>query len=154
MLLHKILSPGGSRKTKKRVGRGEGSGHGKTSGRGGKGQSARAGYGMRPGFESGHIQTHRKLPKRGFSNFEFRVEYVPVNVGDLNDLSETTIDREVLVANGLMRKNENRFKVLAMGEVTRAFTVKADKFSATAKAKIEAAGGKCIELAPAEEPAA
>ena len=131
----------GGRKNRKRVGRGEGGGRGKTSGRGHKGQRARSGFGLRPGFESGHVPLYRKLPKRGFSNFEFRTEYSVVNVGDLERAGVEDVDRNALV------------KILGEGELSKALTVTADKFSASAREKIEKAGGKAV-LANQEEAAA
>lgn len=140
MRLHNLIKSGG-RKDRKRVGRGEGSGRGKTSGRGHKGQRARSGFGLRPGFESGHVPLYRKLPKRGFSNFKFRTEYAIVNVGDLERVETDTVDREAMVKAGLIRSSSQLIKVLGEGDLTKAFTVHADKFSASAKEKIEKAGG-------------
>jgi large subunit ribosomal protein L15 len=131
---------------KKRVGCGEGSGHGKTSGRGGKGQSARSGSSIRPGFEGGQMPLYRKLPHRGFNQAAFRVEPLIVNVGDFARLDPSVVDitAEVLAAAGLIRHDGNFLKVLGDGEVTRAFNVTAVKFSESAKAKIEKAGGKAL----------
>jgi large subunit ribosomal protein L15 len=143
MRLHNLIKSGG-RKDRKRVGRGEGSGRGKTSGRGHKGQRARSGFGLRPGFESGHVPLYRKLPKRGFSNFNFRTEYTIVNVGDLERVGAETIDREALVKAGLARNSSTLIKVLGEGEVSKALTVRAHKFSASAREKIEKAGGSVI----------
>lgn len=142
------LSPAkGSRQKKKRVGRGVGSGIGKTSGRGEKGQKSRSGYSRRAGFEGGQMPLIRRVPKRGFTNI-FRKEYAVVNVADLasrEDLPER-LDPEVLAAHGLVRRGR-RVKVLGDGELGRSLTVAAHKFSGTARAKIEAAGGTCEELA-------
>ncbi|HSH08994.1 MAG TPA: 50S ribosomal protein L15 [Oceanipulchritudo sp.] len=143
MRLHNLIKSGG-RKDRKRVGRGEGGGRGKTSGRGHKGQRARAGHSLRPGFESGHVPLYRKLPKRGFSNFEFRTEYSIVNVGDLERAGVEEIDRNALIKAGLARSSSVLIKILGEGEVSKALTVTADKFSASAKEKIEKAGGKII----------
>lgn len=154
MHLHNIVGSGGSTHRKKRVGRGEGSGHGKTSGRGGKGQTARSGFGQRPGFESGHIQTHRKLPKRGFSNFEFKKSFAIINVGDLNDMEVDVIDRNVLLEHKIIRSHEGPLKVLGTGEILRPVTVTAVHFSKSAKEKIEKAGGKAIILEVSTPPAA
>lgn len=143
MKLHNLIKSGG-RKERKRIGRGEGSGRGKTSGRGHKGQRSRSGYGLRPGFESGHIPLYRRLPKRGFSNFKFRTEYAIINVGDLDRVEEETVDRDVLVRFGLARKNSKLIKILGEGDLNKALTVKADKFSSSAKEKIEKAGGQVI----------
>ncbi|NDV62661.1 50S ribosomal protein L15 [Puniceicoccales bacterium CK1056] len=148
MRLHNLIKSGG-RKDRKRVGRGEGSGRGKTSGRGHKGQRSRSGSSLRPGFESGHVPLYRKLPKRGFSNFKFRTEYSIINVGDLDRLEAGSIDRDVLVRFGLARSSSKLIKILGEGEVTKAFTVQADKFSASAKEKIEKAGGTVVVNEPA-----
>jgi large subunit ribosomal protein L15 len=141
------LSPAeGSRQKKKRVGRGPGSGLGKTAGRGEKGQKSRSGYSRRPGFEGGQMPLIRRVPKRGFTNI-FRRENAVVNVADLaarEDLPER-IDPEVLADHGLVRRGE-RVKVLGDGEIGRALTVAAHQFSKSARAKIEAAGGTCEEL--------
>ncbi|MCC5806580.1 MAG: 50S ribosomal protein L15 [Opitutales bacterium] len=155
MRLHNLVKSGGFKK-RKRVGRGEGGGLGKTSGRGHKGQRARAGHSLRPGFESGHVPLYRKLPKRGFSNFRFRREYAIVNVGDLERVAGDTVDKDSLVAAGLVRRSAGLVKILGVGEVSRALTVTADKLSATAKEKIEKAGGKVIvpEVSAEQTPAA
>lgn len=138
----------GSRHTRKRVGRGTGSGHGTFSGRGCKGQKARTGNNkVRPGFEGGQLPLIKRLPrKRGFTNI-FRVEYTTVNTGELNKLeSGSEVTAEILKAAGIIKTLENPIKVLADGEIDRPLTVKANKFSASAKAKIEAAGGKVEEV--------
>lgn len=150
MRLHNLVKSGGF-KARKRVGRGESSGHGKTSTRGNKGQRARTGSSLRPGFESGHVPLYRKLPRRGFSNFEFRVEYAVVNVGDLGKVDGNVADRAALVAAGLVRANAGLIKILGTGDIERALTVTADKFSASAKEKIEKAGGSVVLTAPAAE---
>ena len=147
MRLHNLIKSGGFKK-RKRVGRGEGGGLGKTSGRGHKGQRARAGSGQRPGFESGHIPLYRKLPKRGFSNFRFRTEYAIVNVGDLARIEGDTVNRESLMKAGLVRGSDKLIKILAVGEVERALKVEAHKFSGAAKEKIEKAGGEALLLTP------
>ncbi len=155
MRLHNLVKSGGFKK-RKRVGRGEGGGLGKTSGRGHKGQRARAGHSLRPGFESGHVPLYRKLPKRGFSNFRFRKEYAIVNVGDLERVEGDTVDKDSLVAAGLVRRSAGLVKILGVGEVSRALTVTANKLSAAAKEKIEKAGGKVIvsEVSAEETPSA
>lgn len=132
------------RKRRKRVGRGPGSGHGKTSTRGHKGQRARKGYSMRITFEGGQTPFFRRLPKRGFSNADFRTRYTIINVGDLAELEGVTeVSGAMLLEKGLLRKMESGgLKVLGDGELGRALTVKAAKFSKKAVAKIEAAGGK------------
>ena len=146
MKLHELKNVPGAIHRKKRVGCGEGGGHGKTSGRGGKGQSARSGSSIRPGFEGGQMPLYRKLPHRGFNQAAFRTEPVIVNVGDLAavaaDISE--INADVLAQAGLIRKGEKAVKVLGDGELSRAIKVTAAKFSASAKEKIEKAGGQAI----------
>ena len=146
MKLHEMKNVAGAVHRKKRVGCGEGSGHGKTSGRGGKGQSARSGSSIRPGFEGGQMPLYRKLPHRGFNQAAFRVEPLIVNVGDFARLDPSVVDItvEVLAVAGLIRHDGNFLKVLGDGEVTRAFNVTAVKFSESAKAKIEKAGGKAV----------
>ena len=127
---------------RKRVGRGPGSGTGKTSGKGHKGQNARSGGGVRPGFEGGQLPLFRRLSKRGFNNYEFRTVYATVNVGDLERFEEgTTVTKELLIEVGLVKKELDGIKVLGNGELTKKLTVKADKFSSTAKEKIENVGG-------------
>ena len=128
----------------KRLGRGEGSGHGKTSGKGHKGQKARSGGGIRIGFEGGQMPLYRKLPRRGFNNFNFRTTYQTVNVGELVKLTGDTVDRAALVAAGLIRDNNQGVKLLGDGEVSKAFTINVSKVSSSAKAKIEAAGGSVV----------
>lgn len=143
MKLHELKNVSGAVHRRKRVGNGEGSGRGKTCGRGGKGQTARSGGSIRPGFEGGQLPLYRKLPHRGFNNAAFRTDYAVVNLSDLARLEDVTeIDRKVLVERGLVRSNAPRVKVLGTGEINRALTVTADKFSASARQKIEAAGGK------------
>ena len=146
MKLHEMKNVAGAVHRKKRVGCGEGSGHGKTSGRGGKGQSARSGSSIRPGFEGGQMPLYRKLPHRGFNQAAFRVEPLIVNVGDFARLDPSVVDitAEVLAVAGLIRHDGNFLKVRGDGEVTRAFNVTAVKFSESAKAKIEKAGGKAV----------
>jgi large subunit ribosomal protein L15 len=131
---------------KKRVGCGEGSGHGKTSGRGGKGQTARSGGSIRPGFEGGQMPLYRKLPHRGFNQFNFRTEIAVLNVGDLASLDAKVIEvnATALAAAGLIRSGETTVKILGDGELSRALKVTAAKFSESAKAKIEKAGGQAI----------
>jgi large subunit ribosomal protein L15 len=146
MKLHELKNVPGAVHRKKRVGCGEGGGHGKTSGRGGKGQSARSGSSIRPGFEGGQMPLYRKLPHRGFNNYEFRTEIAVINLRDLAGLDEsvTKVDAEALAKAGLIRSGEKTVKVLGDGEITRALEVTAAKFSESAKAKIEKAGGKAI----------
>ena len=146
MRLHDLKPRPGAKHPQKRLGHGESSGHGKTSGRGGKGQTARSGSSIRPGFEGGQMPLYRKLPHRGFNNYEHRVEIAVLNVGDLASLDAaiTEVDAVVLAANGLIRGGEKTVKILGDGEVTRAFKVTAAKFSNSAKAKIEKAGGQAV----------
>jgi len=142
------LSPApGSTKSRKRVGRGDGSGHGTYSGRGCKGQKSRAGYKMRPGFEGGQLPLIKRLPrKRGFTNI-FRVEYSVVNINRLNVFeSGSEVTPEKLVAAGVVKSLRYPIKILAEGDIKHPLTVKANKFSASAKAKIEAAGGQVEEV--------
>ena len=135
------LSPKqGSIKKKKRVGRGTGSGHGKTSCRGHKGQKARTGGGTRVGFEGGQMPLHRRLPKRGFTNI-FRKEYAVVNLKDLDKLSESVITPEIILEKGVIKDTKHGIKVLGEGEIKKPVTVKAHAFSASAKDKIIKAGG-------------
>ena len=127
---------------RKRVGRGPGSGTGKTSGKGHKGQNARSGGGVRPGFEGGQLPLFRRLSKRGFNNYNFRTVYATVNVGDLERFEEgTTVTKELLIEVGLITKELDGVKILGNGELTKKLTVKANKFSSTAKTKIENVGG-------------
>jgi large subunit ribosomal protein L15 len=143
MKLHQLRPAEGSTKSRKRVGRGPGSGNGVTAGRGEKGQKSRAGYSRRPGFEGGQMPLIRRVPKRGFTNI-FRTEYAVVNVAQLAEL-EGEVTPELLAGRGLVARNRP-VKVLGDGELTKAVTVRAHKFSKTARQKIEAAGGRCEEL--------
>lgn len=147
MKLHELYPAAGATKEVKRIGRGHGSGHGKTAGKGHKGQWARSGGGVRPGFEGGQTSLARRMPKRGFNNI-FATEYTVVNVADLEARFENgaVIDTEALIEAGLVTKVLDGVKVLGNGEVTKNFTVKAAKFSESAKAKIESAGGKAEVL--------
>ena len=146
MKLHELKNVKGAIHRKKRVGCGEGGGHGKTSGRGGKGQSARSGSSIRPGFEGGQMPLYRKLPHRGFNQAAFRNQPEVVNVGDLArlDASVTEVNSEILAKAGIVRGDKSLLKVLGDGELTRALKITAAKFSETAKAKIEKAGGQAI----------
>ena len=146
MKLHELTPAEGSAKASFRKGRGPGSGNGKTAGKGHKGQNARSGGGVRPGFEGGQLPLYRKLPKRGFNN-KFAKVYAVVNVEQLNVFENgAVVDLDALMAKKIVRKANDGLKILGNGELTRALTVKATVFSATAKEKIEAAGGK-IEVA-------
>jgi len=141
MKIHELQPAPGSRQTRKRVGRGVGSGMGKTSTRGHKGQNARSGGGVRPGFEGGQNPLYRRLPKRGFNN-PFRKEYAIVNLDQLNDFAEgTEVTPEVLISSGIIKNPLAGIKVLGDGELTVKLSVKANKFSKTAVEKITAAGG-------------
>ena len=142
MKLHELSPAEGSAKAAWRKGRGPGSGNGKTAGKGHKGQNARSGGGVRPGFEGGQIPLYRKLPKRGFHN-KFATNYAIVNVTDLNVFEDgAVVNTEALLEKRIIRKTLDGVKVLGDGELTKKLTVQANIFSATAKEKIEAAGGK------------
>ena len=142
MKLHELSPAAGSARDSFRKGRGAGSGNGKTAGKGHKGQNARSGGGVRPGFEGGQIPLYRKLPKRGFKN-RFAVNYAIVNVNALNVFEDgAVVDLDALLAKKIVRKSLDGLKVLGNGEITKKLTVKAKVFSTTAKEKIEAAGGK------------
>lgn len=142
MQLHDLKPADGAVRNSKRIGRGTGSGTGKTAGKGHKGQNARSGGGVRIGFEGGQMPLVRRIPKRGFKNI-FRKEYSTVNVSDLNKFENgTTVDEELLEAAGLVSSIENGVKILGNGELTAKLTVKASKFSKSAAEKIEKAGGK------------
>ena len=143
MKLHKLSPAEGSVKEGFRKGRGAGSGNGKTAGKGHKGQNARSGGGVRPGFEGGQLPLYRKLPKRGFNNYRFGKQYTIVNVDALNGFEDgAVVDADALLAAGVISKVLDGIKVLGEGEVSKKITVKAAVFSATAKEKIEAVGGK------------
>jgi large subunit ribosomal protein L15 len=143
MKLHELSPAKGSKHSKKRVGRGPGSGLGKTSGKGEKGQKSRSGASTRVGFEGGQMPLIRRVPKRGFTNI-FKVEYAVINLSQLADF-EGDVTPEVLVERGLVRSGR-KVKVLGDGEIGKSLRVTADKFSKSARAKIEAAGGSCEEL--------
>ena len=132
----------GQRKTKKRVGRGVGSGSGKTAGRGSKGQNSRSGGGVRPGYEGGQMPIHRRLPKRGFKN-HFKKVYALVNVQELNRFADqAVVDDVALIKSGLVKGDRDGIKILGKGELQVALTVRVNKISAAARDKVEAAGGK------------
>ena len=143
MKLHELSPAEGSKKAVKRIGRGPASGQGKTAGKGHKGQKARAGRGMRPGFEGGQMPLQRRIPKRGFNNI-FAKEIAAVNVSALDKAFEdgAVVDAKVLLDAGVLSKCTYGVKILGNGEITKKLTVKASAFSESAKAKIEAAGGK------------
>ena len=141
MKLHELSPAAGSAKQAWRKGRGPGSGNGKTAGKGHKGQNARSGGGVRPGFEGGQLPLYRKLPKRGFKN-RFAKTYAIVNVSDLNRFNDgDKVTLATLIEAGIVRKELDGLKVLGNGELTKKITVEAKVFSATAKEKIEACGG-------------
>ena len=143
MKLHELSPAEGSVKEGFRKGRGAGSGNGKTAGKGHKGQNARSGGGVRPGFEGGQLPLYRKLPKRGFNNFRFAKKYAVVNVLSLNKFEDgTVVDCAALLKAGIINSVFDGVKVLGEGELTKKLTVKAAVFSASAKEKIEAVGGK------------
>jgi large subunit ribosomal protein L15 len=141
MNLSNLKPPAGQTKNKKRVGRGMGSGTGKTSTRGHKGARSVSGYSIMRGFEGGQMPLHRRLPKRGFTNI-FKREYAIINLGRLDKMEGDTFSADSLMASGMIKKLGEGLKVLGTGELTRAITVQAHMFSASAKQKIEAAGGK------------
>jgi large subunit ribosomal protein L15 len=144
MRLHQLKPRPGARHRRKRVGQGESSGHGKTSTRGGKGQTARSGGSIRIGFEGGQMPLIRRIPKRGFSNVRFCTRYLPVNVADLNEFADgSRVDAEAIRAAGLANGPGDGVKILGRGELTKKLTVCAHAFSASAKSKIEAVGGAC-----------
>ncbi len=147
MELHSFSPNPGSKHKVKRLGCGESSGHGKTSGKGNKGQKARSGSGTRVGFEGGQMPLHRRLPKRGFNNYDFRDKVGVFNVGELDDLFDAgaTIDEAALRAQGLINGLADKVKVLGVGEVTKAFHLVVENASASAREKIEKAGGTVTE---------
>ena len=143
MKLHELSPAEGSAKANWRKGRGPGSGNGKTAGKGHKGQNARSGGGVRPGFEGGQLPLYRKLPKRGFNNYRFGKQYTIVNVDALNRFEDgAVVDADALLASGVISKALDGIKILGEGEISKKITVKAAVFSAAAKEKIEAVGGK------------
>ena len=142
MKIHELKAVDGSTKEVKRIGRGHGSGNGKTAGKGHKGQKARAGRGQRFGFEGGQMPLQRRVPKRGFNNI-FATEYAVVNLSDLNTFEDgAVVDAAALIEKGIIKKEYDGLKVLGNGELSKKVTVKAAAFSASAKDKIVAAGGK------------
>ena len=142
MKMHELSPAPGSNKDVKRIGRGHGSGNGKTAGKGHKGQKARAGRGQRPGFEGGQMPLQRRVPKRGFNNI-FATKYATVNISALEVFDNgAVVDTEALKAKGLVKKTLDGVKILGNGECSKKLTVKAAAFSESAKQKIEAAGGK------------
>jgi large subunit ribosomal protein L15 len=147
--LSNLRAPKKANENKKRVGRGMGSGMGKTSTRGHKGQGSRSGSSLMRGFEGGQMPLHRRLPKRGFTNI-FRVEYTVLGLDRISELNESELTVEKLLELGLLKKRNGLIKVLANGEITSAVTVHAHKFSKAAQQKIEAAGGKAVIIGAVE----
>jgi large subunit ribosomal protein L15 len=153
MRLHDLRPRPGSTHRRKRLGQGESSGHGKTSGRGGKGQTARSGSSIRIGFEGGQMPLIRRIPKRGFNNTRFATRYIPVNLEALNRFDDgSSIDAAKLRELGLAQGPVKRIKILGDGELTRKLSVQAHAFSASARAKIEKLGGTC-QLIETRKPA-
>ena len=149
--LHDLRPATGSHQTSKRKGRGPGSGKGKTAGRGENGQKSRSGGSIRPGFEGGQMLLQRRIPKRGFTPHKRKVFQI-VNVGDLARVEGTTVNAQTLRDAGLIRSDRGLIKVLAMGDLSQAYTVEAHKFSGGAVAKIEAAGGNITTVGPVVRP--
>ena len=144
MRLHDLKPRPGAKHRRKRLGQGESSGHSKTSGRGGKGQSARSGSSIRPGFEGGQMPLIRRIPKRGFSNAMHTIRYVPVNLESLNRFDDgASVDEAALRSLGIANGPGAGVKILGTGELTKKLTITAHAFSATAKQKIESKGGTC-----------
>jgi large subunit ribosomal protein L15 len=144
MRLHDLKPRPGAKHRRKRLGQGESSGHGKTSGRGGKGQTARSGSSIRIGFEGGQMPLIRRIPKRGFNNARFATRYIPVNVSELDSFENgANVTEATLRAAGLANGPGDGIKILGSGELSKQLTVSASAFSASAKAKIEGKGGKC-----------
>jgi len=143
MKIHDLKPVNGSTSRRKRLGRGTSSGVGKTCGKGHKGQNARSGGGVRPGFEGGQVPLHRRIPKRGFSNVRFAAKYALVNLNSLNSFKAgTSVDAEKLIEAKIIKNSYDGVKILAKGDLSKKLTIKAAKFSKTAVEKIEAAGGK------------
>jgi large subunit ribosomal protein L15 len=152
MRLHDLKPRPGAKHRRKRLGQGESSGHGKTSGRGGKGQTARSGSSIRIGFEGGQMPLIRRIPKRGFNNARFTTHYLAVNVGDLNQFEDgARVDETALRSIGLANGRSSGVKILGNGELSKKLTVSASAFSASAKTKIEAKGGTCKVIVPGAE---
>ncbi len=141
MKIEDLKAAAGSRKISRRVGRGPGSGRGKTAGKGHKGQNARAGGGVRPGFEGGQMPLQRRLPKRGFNNKKFATRYEVLNLRDIERCGLDEVSPETLLDNGIIKGVSDGLKILGLGELTRKVNVKANAFSSSAKKKIEGAGG-------------
>ncbi len=146
MNLSNLRAPAKANRNKKRVGRGMGSGHGKTSARGHKGQGSRSGSSLMRGFEGGQMPLHRRLPKRGFTNI-FRTEYTVLNLSRIAEMGETELTQERLLALGFLKRRNELLKILGTGDITTAITIHAHKFSKSAQEKIEAAGGQAVLIA-------
>ncbi len=146
MNLSNLRAPAKANRNKKRVGRGMGSGHGKTSTRGHKGQGSRSGSSLMRGFEGGQMPLHRRLPKRGFTNI-FRTEYTVLNLIRIAEMGETELTHERLLALGFLKRRNELLKILGTGDLAHAVTIHAHKFSKSAQEKIEAAGGKAVLIA-------
>ena len=145
--LHNLQPRPGAKHRTKRLGSGDRSGHGKTSGRGGKGQTARSGGSIRLGFEGGQMPLYRRIPKRGFNNRAFGTVFATVNIGQLDEFEAgSEVTPETMREHGLLKRRLDGVKVLGDGELNKKLTVKAQRFSASARAKIEKAGGQCVEL--------
>lgn len=144
--------PAGATRKRKRLGRGIGSGTGKTSGKGHKGQNARSGGGVRPGFEGGQMPLYRRIARRGFSNYPFKVEYIPVNLDRLSAAfaAKDVVDLAALVGKGLVSRNATSVKILGRGEIDKALTIRGLKVSSGARGKIEAAGGSVEDMVASE----
>jgi large subunit ribosomal protein L15 len=154
MRLHDLKPRPGAKHRRKRLGSGESSGHGKTSGRGGKGQTARSGSSIRPGFEGGQMPLIRRIPKRGFNNVRFGTHYLPVNLESLNRFEDGTVVDEAMVRQaGLANGRGDGVKILAGGDLKKKLTVRARAFSASARAQIEKLGGTCELIAKPSAPA-
>jgi len=152
--LHNLSNRPGAKRRKKRLGSGESSGHGKTSTRGGKGQTARTGSGIRPGFEGGQMPLIRRIPKRGFNNAEFSIRYAIVNVEQLNAFDDgAQVSPEALQEKGIVRSLLHGVKILGDGELKKKLTIRAHGFSASAKEKIAKAGGQCEVIQTERKPA-
>jgi len=152
MRLHDLKPRPGAKHRRKRLGQGESSGHGKTSGRGGKGQTARSGSSIRIGFEGGQMPLIRRMPKRGFNNARFAIRYVPINLESLNQFDNgAVVDETSLRSVGLANGPVKRIKILGQGQLEKKLTVNAHAFSASARVKIESLGGTCTVIAPKVE---
>lgn len=148
MMIHEITKQTGKHKRARRVGRGEASGAGKTSGRGHKGAASRSGWSLKPQYQGGQINFIQKMPKRGFNNYEFQIEYSVVNVKAIDAVAQNgdEVNAETLAAAGLIRDAKSALKILGEGDISKKVVVTANRFSASAKAKIEKAGGTCTQI--------